>query len=88
MPKWGDLSAEQQGEIYQKVAKVYEDNGYPEGLADPGCTAEYVNVLMAKQKQDAVRPLAVTGTFGPDKGDLVDKLKAELKEAVKDAEDA
>ena len=50
MPKWGDLSVEEQTKIYEAVAKVYEEEGYPAGLKDPGCSGEYVNILMAKQK--------------------------------------
>ena len=66
MPKWGDLSAEDQLKIYEAVAEVYKKHENPKGLADPGCSGEYVNILMAKQKQDAVKPLVIRGSFKPD----------------------
>jgi len=78
MPKWGDLSVEDKKKIYDEVAKVYEEEKYPEGLKDPGFTGEYVNILMAKQKQDNVSPLTITGEFGPDQGELVTRLKTKL----------
>ena len=48
MPKWGDMSAEDKKKVYDAVAAVYEEEGHPEGLGQPGCHGEYVNVLMAK----------------------------------------
>ena len=48
MPKWGDMSAEDKKKVYDALAAVYEEEGHPEGLGQPGCHGEYVNVLMAK----------------------------------------
>ena len=88
MPKWGDLSVEEKTKIYEAVAKVYEEEGYPEGLKDPGCSGEYVNIMMAKKKEDRQSPLVIEGSFGPDQAELVDRLKTKLAEAVKGADDA
>ena len=88
MPKWGDLSVEEKTKIYEAVAKVYEEEGYPEGLKDPGCSGEYVNIMMAKKKEDNLSPLVIEGSFGPDQAELVDRLKTKLTEAVKGADDA
>ena len=43
---------------------------------------------MAKQKQDSKKPLSISGTFAPDQGELVQRLKTKLAEAVKGADDA
>lgn len=87
MPKWGDMSAEDKRKVYDAIAAVYEEEGHPAGLGEPGCHGEYVNVLMAKQKQDQVRPLHISGDFAPDQQELVDRLKTKLGEATKDVDD-
>jgi len=53
--KWSEHSEEEQAKVWEAVAKVYEEAGYPEGLKAPEASAEYVNVLMANVSQEAVR---------------------------------
>jgi len=46
--KWGEHSADEQMTVYNALAAIYEEAGHPEGLKNPSCTSEYVNIMMAK----------------------------------------
>ena len=65
-----------------------EEAGHPAGLKNPEWGGEYVNIMMAKQKQDKTSPITITGEFGTDKKEEADKITAELKEALKNVSDA
>jgi len=64
--KWADHTAEEKNGVYEALAKVYEEAGHPAGLKPPGCTSEYVNIMMAKQYQEAIRPISIKGDFKID----------------------
>ena len=85
---WADHSTEEKQAALEAVAKVYEEAGNPAGLKNPTWGGEYVNILMAKQKQDQKSPITITGEFPTDKKEDADKLTAALKEALKDVKDA
>jgi len=44
--------------------------------------------MMAKQKQEAVRPLAIVGEFGPDDEAIVNEITPKIKSAVENVSDA
>jgi len=85
---WKEHSTDEKNAVFEALAKIYEENGHPAGLKPPSQTSEYVNILMAKQKQDAVRPLAISGEFGPDQKEFADKLSTALKGALANVSDA
>merc|ERR1711966_507088 len=85
---WAEHSTEEKQAALEAVAKVYEDAGNPAGLKNPTWGGEYVNIMMAKQKQDKSSPITITGEFASDKKEDADKITAELKEALKNVGDA
>ena len=68
MPKtWAEHSTEEKQTALEAVAKIYEEAGNPAGLKNPQWGGEYVNIMMAKQKQDKATPITITGEFASDK---------------------
>ena len=86
--KWADHSAEEKKNIYEALAKVYEEAGHPAGLKAPGCTSEFVNIMMANQFQEAVRPLEITGEFKIEDAAVVDQITPKIKDCVANVSDA
>ena len=86
--KWADHSSEEKKNIYEALAKVYAEAGHPAGLKAPGCTSEFVNILMANQFQEAVRPLSIEGEFSIDKAAVVEEITPKIKECVANVSDA
>lgn len=85
---WAEHTAEEKKNVYESLAKVYAEAGHPKQLKNPTQTAEYVNILMANQKQEAVRPLAITGEFGPDDEQIVNDITPKIKECLANVKDA
>lgn len=85
---WAEHSADEKSAVFEALAAVYEEAGHPAELGAPSFTSEYVNVLMAKQKQDAKRPLSITGEFKIDQAELCESLSAKVKEVVANVSDA
>jgi hypothetical protein len=86
--KWADHTQEEKKAIYEGLAKIYNEAGNPAGLKPPGCTSEYVNIMAAKQKQDAPRPIEISGEFGPNDASLVADIETKIKACLENVSDA
>ena len=86
--KWAEHTAEEKKQIYEGLAKIYNEAGNPAGLKPPGATSEYVNILMAGQKQEAVRPITISGEFGPNDASIVADIEPKIKSCLENVSDA
>ena len=86
--KWSEHNEEEQAKVWEAIAKVYEEAGYPEGLKAPVSSGEYVNVLMANVSQEAVKGPQITGSFPPDKKSVADDLTGKFKKALEGVSDS
>lgn len=84
---WTDMTSDERNDVFEKLARVYEEAGHPANLKPPTSSGEYVNILMAKQKQQNVT-LTISGEFGPEDSDLATSLAAKVKEACAGVSDA
>lgn len=84
---WNDMTPDERNVVFEKLARVYEEAGHPANLKPPTSAGEYVNILMAKEKQNKCH-LTITGEFGPDESELADSLSVKIKEACNEVSDA
>ena len=85
---WNEMDDTEKMSVLESLAKIYEEAEYPKGLKNPTWSSEYVNILMAKEKQVQEGSITIKGGFSNDKKELADKLKTQFTEALKDVKGA
>ena len=80
MSLWGELSSEQQKDVFQKLNFFADAHGKPKELKI-SATTEIVNILNAS-KQQVAKTLSISAKFSEKDKALADALRTDMQDAV------